>query len=121
MSHKRRKRAYAESDPTDAETRSLRGLCHKHFDRGWKDASLWPTRNDAYAWLQTVMDLPESEAHISRFDKEKCLKLLSMLGRSGGMADTTDSKSVARKGVPVQVRGAALFRSLDALALTRCE
>ena len=29
----------------------------------------------------------------------------------------TDSKSVARKGVPVQVRGAVLFRSLDALAL----
>ncbi len=83
MTRRRQKRAYAENDTTDAETRSLRGLCHKHFDPGWRDNSRWPTREAAYAWLQTVMELPAEEAHISKFDKQQCRKLLEVLNDPG--------------------------------------
>lgn len=79
MTRRRQKREYAENDTTDAETRSLRGLCHKYFDPGWRDASRWPTREAAYAWLQGVMELSAEEAHISKFNKQQCLKLLGLL------------------------------------------
>ena len=35
--------------------------------------------------------------------------------RTGGMADTVDSKSTARKGVPVQVRGPVLKKNAPAM------
>ncbi len=76
MTHRRRKRAYAENDTTDAKTRTLRGLCHKYFDSGWETQEWWPSRDAAYVWLQGFMNLPEKEAHISKFDMAQCQKLL---------------------------------------------
>ena len=79
VSHYRRKRTHAENDTTDAETRRLRGQCHRYFDPGWRDKSRWPTREAAYIWLQQVMGLSEEMAHMSKFDKQQCLKLLEIL------------------------------------------
>lgn len=82
MTRQRRKREYAENDTTDAETRKLRGLCHKYFDSGWRDLARWPSREEAYIWLQNLMELPEDKAHISLFDKDQCNKLLEILRKS---------------------------------------
>lgn len=76
MTRYRRKLEYAKNDTTNAETRALRGLCHKHFDAGWRDGSRWASRDVAYAWLQKNMGLSEDKAHISLFDKQQCLRLL---------------------------------------------
>ena len=82
MTRQRQKREYAENDTTDPEIRSLRGLCHKYFDPGWRDFSRWSSREEAYIWLQTIMALSEDKAHISLFDKDQCLKLLEILKKS---------------------------------------
>lgn len=62
----------------DRELRSLRRLCHAHFDVLWKSRQM--TRSQAYKWLQRVMSLPRDKAHIGMFDKEQCRELLDYLG-----------------------------------------
>lgn len=79
----RQKRLYVKNDTTDAKTKSLRGLCHKRFDFGWSTKLGWDSRDEAYKWLQSAMNLSADKAHISLFDESQCLKLLDILKEIG--------------------------------------
>lgn len=59
------------------ELRHLRMTCHKRFDILWKCGA--KKRHIAYWWLQAKMGLNQHEAHIGKFTKEQCLKLLEFL------------------------------------------
>ena len=58
------------------ELRELRKKCHKLFDEFWHDKE---SRTAAYMWLQDKMGLHRTQAHIGKFDKEKCLKLITII------------------------------------------
>ncbi|MCG1029288.1 hypothetical protein J5S49_13405 [Virgibacillus halodenitrificans] len=63
------------------QLRTLRKLCHKHFDPKWKykGKARQQARRQAYAWLQDVMGLSPQEAHIGKFNEDQCRKLLKIL------------------------------------------
>lgn len=67
------------STPADQETRDLRHACHDAFDPLWKRRERFKHRAQAYVWLQSVMGLPASEAHVGMFDAEQCRKLLAAI------------------------------------------
>lgn len=58
-------------------TRALRRYVHSLFDPLWKSKRM--SRNEAYIWLQEVMDLPPEEAHIGMFSEDQCRKLIDIL------------------------------------------
>lgn len=58
--------------------RSLRRMCHQHFDLLWKNEGY--SRTGAYRWLQREMELPPEDAHIGRFTVEQCMTLLRKFG-----------------------------------------
>ena len=64
----------------DQETLRLRKKCHEVFDRKWQNGQM--TRDEAYVWLADVMKLQPYEAHIGKFGKRQCSKLLMLLGVS---------------------------------------
>ena len=64
----------------DQETLRLRKKCHEVFDRKWQNGQM--TRAEAYVWLADVMKLQPYEAHIGKFGKRQCSKLLMILGVS---------------------------------------
>lgn len=61
----------------DKETRDLRKKCHRLFDRLWKSGEY--KRSYLYEHLQKKMKMTRKQAHIGKFNKQQCLKLLSML------------------------------------------
>ena len=63
--------------PADAETREWRKKAHKAFDKIWNLYGY--SRKEAYGLLQSIMKMTAREAHISRFTKEDCQKLLKLL------------------------------------------
>lgn len=63
--------------PADAKTKKWRVTAHKEFDALWKMGGY--TRGDAYRLLQDIMKMTPTEAHISRFTKEDCQKLIKLL------------------------------------------
>lgn len=65
--------------PADQETKQLRIIAHGQFDRLWSGEGATVSRREAYVYLSKIMELPESEAHIGRFTKEQCNKLLECL------------------------------------------
>jgi ssDNA-binding Zn-finger/Zn-ribbon topoisomerase 1 len=60
--------------PADKETRRLRNLVHLHFDLLWQEGGM--TRQEAYTWLQQIMNLTPEEAHIGRFTRDQCEQLI---------------------------------------------
>lgn len=64
----------------DANLRALRKACHLHFDKLWKSRKM--SRSKAYVWLSNAMDLPSEKAHIGMFDKEQCITLLQIIGKT---------------------------------------
>lgn len=65
--------------PADAETKKWRIEAHRAFDSFWKKKGM--RRKKAYGWLGEVMGLSKQEAHIARFDKGRCQKLMKVIGR----------------------------------------
>lgn len=63
--------------PANKETKKARMRAHEAFDRIWKTKVLG--RKDAYAWMCKTMGLSKEEAHIGRFDTEKCDRLVSLV------------------------------------------
>jgi len=59
------------------ELRQLRMRCHDLFDRLWRSGQM--SRHDAYDWLRDKMNLSKDDAHIGKFNKELCLKLISLI------------------------------------------
>ena len=60
--------------PADGATKAMRIAAHEVFDALWKDGRM--TRSEAYAWMGEVMGLGPDEAHIGRFDKATCTRLI---------------------------------------------
>ena len=63
--------------PANKETKQLRMRAHDLFDEFWKGGRM--SRNQAYRWLQAYMEMTEGQAHIGRFTKDECLKLIRAL------------------------------------------
>jgi ssDNA-binding Zn-finger/Zn-ribbon topoisomerase 1 len=63
--------------PANKETKRLRMRAHDLFDEFWKGGRM--SRGRAYQWLQAYMEMTEGQAHIGRFTKEECLKLIQAL------------------------------------------
>ncbi len=63
------------------QLRALRMSCHQVFDNRWKNKKRGKSkaRKKAYLWLQEAMNLSEKEAHIGKFNKEQCFKLLEIM------------------------------------------
>lgn len=59
--------------PADKETKKARIRAHDCFDQLWKKGHM--SRGDAYAWMREAMELTAEEAHIGRFDVDKCDRL----------------------------------------------
>ena len=76
------------STPADAATRAARMEAHAAFDPLWRDELYWFSRESAYAWLRAVMGLSREDAHIERFDKAQCERLLAELEQLAEMEAT---------------------------------
>ncbi len=59
--------------PADRKTNMARLDAHAVFDRLWRERFV-PSRDAAYAWLQSVMRLSEDAAHFAKFDIATCEK-----------------------------------------------
>lgn len=65
--------------PADKETRAWRIKAHQAFDLLFNGENLIMEREEAYAYLQHLMNLTEEQAHISKFDIEQCKELIDLL------------------------------------------
>lgn len=61
------------------ELRKLRVIAHDKFDIFWRTGYM--QRKEAYKYLQKIMHLKHHEAHIAKFNKEQCLKLIQLLNK----------------------------------------
>jgi hypothetical protein len=60
--------------PADKATKEVRQVTHHVFDHLWKTSLM--SRGAAYRWMQGAMGMSAAEAHIGRFSREECKKLL---------------------------------------------
>lgn len=65
--------------PADRATRRARIEAHDAFDLVWKTGKM--SRRSAYRWMQKAMNLSRDEAHIGRFTKEQCQRLINAVRR----------------------------------------
>jgi ssDNA-binding Zn-finger/Zn-ribbon topoisomerase 1 len=86
--------------PADAETKRWRIRAHEAFDKLWKGGEATMTRSGAYRWMIHTLALPASEAHIGRFSKEQCERLIVALearDQFDALNGTEDSAEVLRR------------------------
>jgi ssDNA-binding Zn-finger/Zn-ribbon topoisomerase 1 len=69
--------------PGDAITKKYRREAHERFDQLWKNGHL--SRPRSYQFLQYLMGMTKDEAHIARFDKLQCERLIQLI--DCGLAD----------------------------------
>ena len=60
--------------PANLETKQARMKAHAAFDRLWKSGRM--KRKQAYRWMRDVMGMKPHEAHIGKFSKEQCERLV---------------------------------------------
>lgn len=65
--------------PGDAETKAWRIRAHEAFDRLWQGGGM--RRGQAYAWMRRTLGLSKHEAHIGRFDPDRCRALIAAVER----------------------------------------
>lgn len=65
--------------PADNETKRWRIKAHEAFDRLWNGPGACMSRPDAYRWMIQTLALPAEEAHIARFSREQCQRLIVAL------------------------------------------
>lgn len=65
--------------PADKDTKKYRIEAHNLFDKLWRGPKSTMKRKEAYGWLATAMKLNADDAHISKFDKTQCRKLISLI------------------------------------------
>jgi len=63
--------------PGDAATKKARMEAHDAFDSLWKSGRM--TRHQAYRAMQDLMGMSVNEAHIGRFTREQCSKLVALV------------------------------------------
>lgn len=59
--------------------RSLKQEAHKQFDPIWKCGLM--SRDEAYSWLASMLNIPESECHIGMFSPDMCNKVIKICQR----------------------------------------
>lgn len=65
--------------PANKETKAWRIKAHQVFDKLFEGENAVMIRDEAYAYMQTIMNLSEEQAHISKFDVEHCKELIDLL------------------------------------------
>lgn len=63
--------------PADKATKVWRMRAHEQFDQLWKTGRL--TRKQSYRFLQQLMDLDEDAAHIAKFGRLECERLIQLI------------------------------------------
>lgn len=63
--------------PATADVKRARIEAHRLFDRLWQSKKM--KRTAAYAWLSQAMGLPSEQAHIGRFDREQCARVIALV------------------------------------------
>lgn len=61
--------------PADKKTRFLRKKCHEFFDPLWR-GDVFDTREDAYGWLASVLEIPREDAHMRLFNRDRAERAL---------------------------------------------
>lgn len=70
----------------DAPTRKARNRAHKVFDRLWKKGHQdINTPQEAYRWLAEQLGVPPEEAHIAKFDRERCRQVINLCAIAMGI------------------------------------
>lgn len=68
------------STPANEETRKLRHECHNLFDPLWRGPQKkFKSRNAAYRWMQSQLNIPKALCHIGMFDQPRCEQLIKLL------------------------------------------
>jgi ssDNA-binding Zn-finger/Zn-ribbon topoisomerase 1 len=70
--------------PANADTKRARMRAHRVFDALWQakpGEEPIMSRVEAYRWMGTILRLPSTEAHIGRFTREQCEKLVQKVLR----------------------------------------
>lgn len=60
--------------PADKATKAARIRAHDAFDKLWKEGHM--KRGQAYAWMRQTLNLSKEEAHMGRFDIERCERVI---------------------------------------------
>jgi ssDNA-binding Zn-finger/Zn-ribbon topoisomerase 1 len=63
--------------PADEETKCARRAAHAALDQLWQHGPF--TRRGAYAVVQRLMGMTKDQAHIGKFDRETCERLITRL------------------------------------------
>lgn len=67
----------------DAETRQARVDAHEALDALWRGPDAPLSRDFAYAWLASKLNLAPSECHIGKFDYDRCCRAIFVCERFG--------------------------------------
>lgn len=71
--------------PADQETKAARIRAHDWLDRLWLGPTAPMRRREAYRWMREAMGLSREEAHVGRFTRELCARLVALIReREGG-------------------------------------
>jgi hypothetical protein len=73
-SHGANKEGRPHGTPANAETKKARRAAHHVFDHLWKEGHM--SRGAAYRWMQRAMDMTPEQAHIGRFSREECKRVV---------------------------------------------
>ena len=65
--------------PADRETKLWRIKAHQALDPLFEGETPIMSREEAYEYLQNLMNLTEEQAHIGKFDVEQCKELIDLL------------------------------------------
>ena len=90
----------------DFEDRMAKMAAHQAFDNLWRKAPNGrqeQTRRQAYQWLAAKLGVPEDECHIRFFDKQTCMRVVSLISALG----RRDFRSELPRANPTAQRPAA--------------
>ena len=73
-SHGARSDGKPHGKPANEATKKARRAAHHVFDHRWKGGPM--SRSDAYRWMQRAMEMTADQAHIGRFSREQCKRLI---------------------------------------------
>ena len=82
---------------TDQPTRDARKRAHVVFDALWSPSGPCVSRSEAYRWMSGAMAKPSEVAHIGKFSKEECEKLIELCESD---FETGRSRKLPRKETP---------------------
>ena len=60
----------------NAQLRCARKIAHSAFDPIWESAGAKMSRDEAYCWLSTALNLPKDETHMGMFTLDQCRQVV---------------------------------------------